>query len=79
MARILWRNSPWALITDGFSNKPIVDWILAIIFPAQTLVIPVSDVKKFQLFATTTLDNIWRARNILMHDGVEPVPSRIAF
>jgi hypothetical protein len=56
-----------------------VDWILTIIFPARTLAIPISDFKKFQLFAAITLDNIWRARNILVHDGVEPVPSKTAF
>ena len=38
-----------------------------------------SDLKKFQLFAAITLDNIWRAKNILVHDGVEPVPSKTAF
>jgi hypothetical protein len=56
-----------------------VDWIFAIIFPAQSIVIPVDDVNKFQLFAAITLDNIWRTRNILVHDGVVPVSSRIAF
>jgi hypothetical protein len=63
LASFIWRNSPWPSIIVGFSNKPIVDWITAIIFPAQSLAIPVDDVNKFQLFAAITLDNIWRARN----------------
>jgi hypothetical protein len=73
LASFIWRNSPWPSIIVGFSNKPIVDWITAIIFPAQSLAIPVDDVNKFQLFAAITLDNIWRARNTLVHYGVAPV------
>ena len=79
LATFLWRNSPWPSIIDGFSYKPIVDWIFAIIYPTQYLAIPVVDVKNFQLYAAITLDNIWRARNILVHNGVEPVFSKIAF
>ena len=56
-------------------------WIgfLLLFFLAQSLAISVDDVNKFQLFAAITLDNIWRARNILVHDGVVPVSSGRAF
>jgi hypothetical protein len=47
LATFLWRNSPWPSIINGFSNKPIVDWILAIIYPAQYIAISVDDVKHF--------------------------------
>jgi hypothetical protein len=79
LAKFLWRNSPWSSLIDGFSHKPIVELIYAIIFPVQSLGIPVEDVNNFQLFTAITLDNIWRARNILIHEGVAPVFSRIAF
>jgi hypothetical protein len=48
------------------------NWILAIIFPMMMLAIPKYEVRKFQLFASLTLDFIWMARNKLIHDGIQP-------
>jgi hypothetical protein len=59
LARILWRSSSWPLITVGFSALPILDLILAILYPVERLSIPKSKARKFQLFASLTLDIIW--------------------
>lgn len=72
MARILRRNSSWPLDTVGFSSRPIADWIFAIIYPVD--LIPIAEVGTFQLFATLTLNCIWRSKNLLVHDGVPLVP-----
>jgi hypothetical protein len=29
-AKILWRSSPWPLLTDAFCEQPFADWIVAI-------------------------------------------------
>jgi hypothetical protein len=76
LARILWRSSPWPLMTSVYASRPISDWISAIIFPAASLAIPSSEVRKFQLFAALTLDFIWMSRNKLIHEGLIPSPSK---
>jgi hypothetical protein len=52
LARILWRNSPWFIMSSSFSLRPISDWILAIIYPTSRVVIPLVETGKFQLFAS---------------------------
>jgi len=47
LARIIWRSSSWPLITIGFSDKPISDWILAILYLVERLAITKSEAKKF--------------------------------
>jgi hypothetical protein len=39
------------------------------------LAIPKNEARKFQIFAATTLDLIWFARNKLIHDAIQSVPS----
>jgi hypothetical protein len=56
----------------GLVYRHISDWILAIISPAVLLSIPNSNVRKFQLFTSFTLDFIWMARNKLIHDRIQP-------
>ncbi|GLT59036.1 hypothetical protein SLA2020_318810 [Shorea laevis] len=75
LARILWRSSPWPILISVFSAKPISEWILAVIHPKETLGIPISDIRKFQLFAALTMDFIWMARNKLVHEDIQPTPS----
>jgi hypothetical protein len=70
--RILWRSSSWPLFPSTFASRHISDWILAIIFPVMMLAIPKYEVRKFQLFASLTLDFIWMARNKLIHNGIQP-------
>jgi hypothetical protein len=77
LARILWRSSSWPLITVGFSALPILDLILAILYPVERLSIPKSKARKFQLFASLTLDIIWFSRNKLVHDDHQPVPAKL--
>jgi hypothetical protein len=74
-AKILWRSSPWPLITDAFCERPFVDWIVAILRPHLKLAIPIQEVRKFQLHATITLDHIWFSRNQLVHQALPPSPS----
>jgi hypothetical protein len=50
--------------------------VLAILSPMAVLGIPKLEVRKFQLFAALTLDFIWRARNQLAHEGIQPSPSK---
>jgi hypothetical protein len=71
LARILWRNSPWSIISSS-SSRPISDWILAIIYPTSRLAIPLVETRKFQLFASLTFDFIWLSRNKLIHDALQP-------
>jgi hypothetical protein len=33
----------------------------------------------FQLYVVLILDSIWRCRNILIHDGVQPSPSKVFY
>jgi hypothetical protein len=79
LARILWRISPWPLSLLPFSLRPISDWVMAILSPVDALGIPKVDVRKFQLFASLTMDFIWRARNLLIHEGKQPSPSAAIF
>jgi hypothetical protein len=79
LAGILWRFSPWSFSISDFFYRPIASWILAIIFPVAILGIPKVDVKKFHLYASLMLDSIWRCRNSLIHDGVQPSPSKVFY
>jgi hypothetical protein len=63
LTRILWRSSSWPLITLGFSARPISNWILAILFYVEMLAIPKQVARKFQLYASLTLDLIWFSRD----------------
>jgi exonuclease III len=76
LARILWRNSPWSIMSSSFSSRPISDWILAIIYPTSRLAIPLVETRKFQLFASLTLDFIWLSRNKLIHEALQPDPRK---
>jgi hypothetical protein len=62
-AKILWRSSPWPLITDAFCEQPFTDLIVAILRPHLKLAIPIQEVRKFQLHAAITLDHTWFSRN----------------
>jgi hypothetical protein len=75
-ARILWRSDPWPITTSFFSSRPISDWILAVIYPLDRLAIPLAETRKFQLFAALALDFIWFFRNKLIHEAIQPVPSK---
>jgi hypothetical protein len=77
LAKILWRSSSWPLITIGLSDKPISDWILAILYSVERLAIPKSEARKFQLFASLTLDIIWLSQNKLVHDDRHPDPAKL--
>jgi hypothetical protein len=79
LASFLWRSFPWSVPISYFSSRPIAGWILAIIFPEISLGIYKNEVKKFQLYAALMLDSIWRCRNILIHDKVQPIPSKVFF
>jgi len=76
LARILWRSSSWPLFPSASASRHLSDWILAIISPVMMLAIPKSKVRKFQLFASLTLDFIWMARNKLIHYGIQPSPAK---
>ena len=78
-AIFLWRSSPWSLSISDLCSRPIAGWILAIIFPVAILGILKVDVWKFQLYAALILDSIWRCKNILIHDGVQPSPSKVFY
>jgi hypothetical protein len=79
LAGFLWRSSPWSFSISDFLSRPIASWILAIIFPVAMLGIPKVDVRKFHLYASLMLDSIWRCRNSLIHDGVQPSPSKVFY
>jgi hypothetical protein len=53
--------------------------MMALLFPVAALGIPKVDVRKFQLFASLTMDFIWRARNLLIHEGKQPSSSVAIF
>jgi hypothetical protein len=74
LARILWRSSPWPISFLAFSSRPISDWITAVLSPVESFGIPKFDFRNFQLFVALTLDHIWRCRNLLIHEGLQPSP-----
>jgi hypothetical protein len=74
LARILWRSSPWPISFLGYSTRSISVWVVDILSPMAAFSIPKSEVRNFQLFVALTLDLIWRCRNILIHEGVQPSP-----
>ena len=76
LARILWRSSPWPITTSSFSARRISDWILAVVYHLDKLVIPLAKTRKFQLFATLTLDFIWFSRNKVIHEAIQPIPRK---
>ena len=76
MARILWRSSPWPISFLAYSTMSISVWVVDILSPVAAFCIPKSEVRKFHLFVTLMLDLIWRCRNILIHEGVQPSPIR---
>jgi hypothetical protein len=69
LATSLWSLSPWPNVLGGFVSRPISDWILALLSPVVVLGVTKNEVRKFQLFASLVLDFIWRARNLLIHEG----------
>jgi hypothetical protein len=74
LSRIMWQNSLWPLHTVSFSYMPFVDWIKALLRPHFSLGIPVQDVHNFQISALVLMDQIWFARNKLIHEAITPVP-----
>jgi hypothetical protein len=70
----MWQNSLWPLHTVSFSYMPFVDWIKALLRPHFSLGIPVQDVHNFQISALVLMDQIWFARNKLIHEAITPVP-----
>lgn len=77
LAIFLWNSSPWPNCYAGFSNRPISNWVLAILFSCKKLVIPKHDARRFQLFASITMDLIWFFRNKLIHNAVFPFTAKV--
>jgi hypothetical protein len=66
----LWNSSSWPTVIGGFASQPISKWILALLSPIVVLGVAKSKVRKFHLFASLVMDFIWKARNLLIHEGV---------
>jgi hypothetical protein len=69
LATSLWSLSSWPNVIGGFVSRPISEWILALLSPIVVLGVAKNEVRKFQLFASLVLDFIWKARNLLIHEG----------
>ena len=72
LAQSIWFSSSWPNVIFSYSSKPIHEWIIAIVFPAEKLAIPITNVRKFQLFDVLSLDVIWLSRNKLIHEDIQP-------
>ena len=70
-------NTAWPFNTDRFAALPISCWTKALLKPHSLLGIPKRAVFDFQLNALITMDNIWLARNKLVHKGSSPNPQAI--
>lgn len=57
LARIVWRSTRWPLDSSIFSSQPISSWIKAMI--------------EFKISATTIMDQIWLARNLLIQKAIK--------
>jgi hypothetical protein len=79
LALFLWNSSSWQNVIGDYASRPISEWILAILSPVVILGVGVAKVRKFQLFASLVLDFIWRARNLLIHEGTVFSPSQALF
>jgi len=53
--------------------------MLAILFPREKLAIHFHDIRRFQLFASITMDLIWFSINRLIHNTVIPSPSKVLY
>jgi hypothetical protein len=71
IARVVWRNSFWPLDILAFRISSMVVW-LDIILHSEKVGIPLSDTHLFQLFATVACDQIWMARNKVLHEDIVP-------
>ena len=78
LAQSIWCSSFWPNVIFSYSSKPIHEWIIAIVFPVEKLAIPITDVRKFQLFAVLTLDVIWLFRNKLIHEDIQLDPFKVS-
>jgi hypothetical protein len=67
-------NIAWPLNTNSFASLPIACWTKALLKPTSFLGIPRRAIFDFQLNALITMDNIWLARNKLVHKGTKPDP-----
>jgi hypothetical protein len=77
LARLLWLHSKWPLNASAFSALPISEWSQALLRPHDLLGIPLMEVRQFQIYSLIVLDNIWLARNSLIHKAVKPDPHKI--
>ncbi|XP_059451038.1 uncharacterized protein LOC132181824 [Corylus avellana] len=77
LACSLWSSSSWPNVISAFSSKPIQEWIIAVVYPAEKLAIPSAEVRHFQLFAALSLDLIWLSRNKLVHEALLPDPAKV--
>ncbi|XP_059450472.1 uncharacterized protein LOC132181296 [Corylus avellana] len=79
LKHLLWKVAWDILPSRDKIGRPISDWVIALLSPVAALGIPKVDVRKFQLFASLTMNFIWRARNLLIHEGTQPSPSSAIF
>jgi hypothetical protein len=78
LTRAIWSSSSWPNVISSYSSRPIHEWILVVVFPAEKLAIPITNVHKFQFFAVLTLDLIWLSRNKLIHEATQPDPYKVS-
>jgi hypothetical protein len=69
-ARVVWRHSFWPLDSTTFNFSSMLNWIKLIIFPSNSLGIPLADCHKIQIFAFVAYDILWYYRNQAFHNKI---------
>jgi hypothetical protein len=77
-ARVAWRSSFWPLDSSAWSSISPTNWIKGTLAPHSTFGIPLADCHLFQIYAFVLCDQIWFARNKVVHKGSIPDISYLA-
>lgn len=72
--KILWAEAFWPLRVEGMQNLDIRAWMVLILNASSALSLPLVKDDDFTLQAAIILHVIWHARNLVVHEDLQPTP-----